>query len=156
MKPSRKGAAGTGVTLYTDGAARGNPGPAGIGVVALRSGKELFTISRYVGHATNNVAEYLAVITGLETAADLQAREITVFMDSELVQRQLSGVYKVRAPGLKELYLRASAAARSFERCTFVHVPRERNAAADRLANEALDKALSCKEEETGRREDTR
>jgi ribonuclease HI len=104
-------------------------------------GEEYFTISRYIGFATNNVAEYLAVIAGLEKAAGA-ASEITVMMDSELVERQLNGVYKVKAPNLKDLHFRATTAAGSFDRCTFIRVPRRNNSAADRLANEALDKAL--------------
>jgi ribonuclease HI len=133
------------VTLYTDGAARGNPGPAGIGVLATRGEEELFTISKYVGHATNNMAEYLAVIEGLEKAAGLDADRVTVMLDSELVERQLTGVYRVKDGKLKVLHARAAKAAASFERCYFVHVPREQNAAADRLANEALDRALKGK-----------
>jgi ribonuclease HI len=131
------------VTLFTDGAARGNPGPAGIGVVALRGDVELFNISRYIGHATNNMAEYLAVIEGLEKAAGLDVSEVTVMMDSELVERQLTGVYRVKDGKLKVLHARAVKAAAAFERCYFVHVPREKNAAADGLANEALDSALN-------------
>ena len=130
-----------GLTLYTDGAARGNPGPAAIGVLAVIGDEECFSISRYIGFATNNVAEYRAVIAGLEKAVGI-ASEITVMMDSELVERQLNGLYKVKAPNLKELHSKAKAAAMRFDRCTFVRVPRERNRAADRLANEALDKAI--------------
>jgi ribonuclease HI len=136
------------LTMYTDGAARGNPGPAAIGVVAMADEVEVFRISKYIGVTTNNVAEYMAVIAGLEEAAGLMASEVTVMMDSELVQRQLVGGYKVKAAGLKELHLRASAAARRIGRCSFVHVPRKNNALADRLANEALDEAL--KEEKGG------
>lgn len=146
---TRGRAAGEGLTLYTDGAARGNPGPAGIGVVALKDDQEVFTISRFIGHATNNMAEYLAVIAGLEKAADLAAPEVTVMLDSELVERQLTGAYRVRDAKLKVLYARAAKAARAFERCFFLHVPREQNAAADRLANEALDRELKNKREET-------
>jgi ribonuclease HI len=130
------------LTVYADGAARGNPGPAAIGVVAVEGDREVFRISRCIGVATNNVAEYTAVIEGLERAAGLNASEVTVKMDSELVQRQMVGAYKVKAQGLKELHLRASRAARRFDRCSFVHVPRGSNALADRLANEALDEAL--------------
>jgi ribonuclease HI len=144
-------AADSGLTLYTDGAARGNPGPSAIGVVGLKGGDEIFTISRYVGHATNNMAEYLAVIAGLEEASDLGATEVTVMLDSELVERQLTGVYRVRDSKLKVLYARAATVAASFERCYFLHVPREKNAAADRLANEALDKAMKNNKEETRR-----
>ncbi len=142
MSPADGPAAMEALTVYTDGAARGNPGPAAIGVVGISGEREVFRISRYIGVATNNVAEYMAVIAGLEEAAGLGASEVTVMMDSELVQRQMVGGYRVKAPGLKDLHLRASAAALKFERCDFVHVRRGRNALADRLANEALDEAL--------------
>jgi ribonuclease HI len=132
----------TGVVIYTDGAARGNPGPAGIGVVARVGDREVFTISRYIGVATNNMAEYLAVIAGLEKAGDLGVEEVTVMMDSELVVRQLNGGYKVRNARLKELHARAKRAIQALDRCYIVHLPREQNAAADRLANRALDGVL--------------
>lgn len=144
-----RGAASKGaLTLFTDGAARGNPGPAAIGVLAMKDEREVFTISRYIGHATNNMAEYRAVIDGLERAAGLSTREVTVMLDSELVQRQLTGVYRVKDSKLKVLHARAAQAAAAFQRCFFLHVPRERNAAADRLANEALDKELEKKKGE--------
>jgi ribonuclease HI len=130
------------VVLYTDGAARGNPGPAGIGVVARRGGEEVFTISEYIGKATNNMAEYAAVIAGLEKAAEMGLGEVTVMMDSELVVRQLNGGYRVKNAKLKELYSRAKRAIESLDGCRFVHIPREENAAADRLANVALDGVL--------------
>jgi ribonuclease HI len=133
---------GPSVVLYTDGAARGNPGPAGIGVVAKSGGRELFTISRYIGVATNNMAEYLALIAGLERARQLGVPEVTVMLDSELVVQQMNGGYRVRDSKLIELYSRARGAAEALERCYFVHLPREQNADADRLANRALDRAL--------------
>jgi len=132
---------GESVALYTDGAARGNPGPAAIGAVAFRGAEELFTISRFIGVATNNVAEYLALIAGLERVAKLAPRQVRVMLDSELVERQLNGGYKVKDPKLKPLHARALEVARSFEKCEFVHVPREENREADRLANAALDRA---------------
>jgi ribonuclease HI len=139
-----------GVVLYTDGASRGNPGPAGIGVVARIGDREIFTISRYIGVATNNMAEYSAVIAGLEKAGNLGIEEITVMMDSELVVQQLNGGYKVRNAKLKEMYSRAKRATEALGKCRFVHVPREQNTAADRLANRALDKVLKKAKGEAG------
>lgn len=149
MSSGPAGAAKGGVVLYTDGAARGNPGPAGIGVVALRDKEQVFTISRYIGFATNNMAEYMALIAGLEKAAELAVKEVTVMLDSELVERQMNGAYKVKDSKLKVLHSRASRAVRPFERCSFIHVPRGKNADADRLANEALDNALKKAKEES-------
>ena len=145
MSAGRGGSKDSGVVLYTDGASRGNPGPAGIGVVALSGDQEVFTISQYIGVATNNMAEYLAVIAGLEKAGKLGVGEVTVMMDSELVVQQLNGGYKVRDAKLKVLYSRARRAIEALGRCYFVHLPREQNTAADRLANRALDKVLKKK-----------
>jgi ribonuclease HI len=148
LRIERSATRGSSVVLYTDGAARGNPGPAGIGVVALSGGREVFAISKYIGVATNNVAEYMAVIAGLEKARELGLEEVTVMMDSELVVRQLNGAYKVRDAKLKRLHSRARAALQGLERCSFVHLPRRQNAAADELANRALDDVLSKAKEE--------
>ena len=142
MSELRSESEGPGVVLFTDGAARGNPGPAGIGVVARRGGEEVFTISEFIGTATNNIAEYAAVIAGLEKAVEMGLSEVTVMMDSQLVVRQLNGGYKVKNAKLKELYSRAKRAIESLDGCRFVHIPREENAAADRLANNALDVVL--------------
>jgi ribonuclease HI len=125
---------------YADGASRGNPGPASLGFVIYDdAGRELHTGSRALGRATNNVAEYNAAIAALEAALGLGARRVELRMDSELVVRQLSGRYKVRNPRLASLYKRVLALRDRFERVTAVHVPREQNCVADRLANEALD-----------------
>ena len=150
MKARDEEAKSPGVVLYTDGAARGNPGPAGIGVLARRGDREIFEISRYIGVATNNIAEYSAVIAGLEKAVDLGLGELTVMMDSELVVRQLNGRYRVRNAKLRELHARAGKAAEALGRCCFVHLPREQNRAADSLANRALDQVLKgVKEDQT-------
>jgi len=123
-----------------DGGARGNPGPAAIGVVvATPEGEVLEEASERIGEATNNVAEYRAVLLGLERARALGATEVEVINDSELVARQVQGAYKVKHPGLRPLYDQAMAALRGFERWSVRSVPREQNAHADDLVNAALD-----------------
>jgi ribonuclease HI len=126
--------------LYTDGASRGNPGPAGMGlVIEDGNGTRLWGGCRYIGEVTNNQAEYLALIEGLRKAAEWRPGRLEVMMDSELVVRQLSGRYRVRSPELKPLHDQAMALLRSFPTARVVHVPRERNRGADALANRAID-----------------
>jgi ribonuclease HI len=133
------------LVIHTDGAARGNPGPAGAGAVLRRASGELVEeASRYLGRATNNVAEYGALILALERAREHGAREIEIRADSELLVRQMSGEYKIKNEALKELAARAHEIARSFERVAYVHVRREYNRDADRLANRAIDEAGSA------------
>jgi ribonuclease HI len=127
-----------------DGAARGNPGPAGIGVqVTTDDGEVVGEIARGIGEATNNVAEYTAVIEGLTLARELGARSVTLRSDSQLLIKQLSALYRVKAQHLRPLFERARSLAASFERVAFEHVPRERNAEADRLANDGVDAWLA-------------
>jgi ribonuclease HI len=131
------------VVVYVDGGARGNPGPAAAAaVVTTADGEELAERSAYLGEATNNVAEYRALLLGLELARELGAREVDVVNDSELVSRQIGGEYRVKHAGLKPLYLEAMAALRGFNRWSVRSVPREGNERADQLVNEALDAAL--------------
>jgi ribonuclease HI len=131
------------VVLYTDGAARGNPGEAGIGVVVCApDGTVREEIGEYLGQATNNVAEYRALIRGLERARAAGARRVLVYSDSELMVRQMNGQYRVRNEGLAPLHRQATLLARSFERVDIVHVARERNRRADALANRAIDEAV--------------
>lgn len=126
--------------LHVDGGARGNPGPAAIGVVVSDpSGEPIDEISETIGEATNNVAEYRAVLRGLERARELGATEVEIIGDSELVARQLGGAYKVRHPAMRPLYEQAIAALRGFERWRIRTVPRSQNARADALVNAALD-----------------
>jgi ribonuclease HI len=127
------------LTLCIDGASRGNPGEAAIGVVILRGGAPVREIGEPIGIATNNIAEYRALLRGLEEADRLGARTVRVQSDSELLVRQLTGDYKVRNPALAALYREARAHLRRFDRWEITHVPREDNAAADALANRALD-----------------
>ena len=128
------------VVLYVDGGARGNPGPAGIGVVITDpDGAELSRANDYIGVATNNVAEYKALIHGLERARALGASEVEIVNDSELVARQVTGEYRVKNPGLRPLHELAEEALRAFERWSIRPVPRAENEDADALVNEAID-----------------
>lgn len=128
------------LVIYTDGAARGNPGPAGIGVVIKNDkGEVLQEISSFLGQATNNVAEYTALITALEKAVALNAREVQVFTDSELVVKQIKGEYRVKNEGLKPLYQKAKKLIGQLDGFTITHVPRDKNSEADRLANRGID-----------------
>jgi ribonuclease HI len=137
--------------VYTDGAARGNPGPAGAGVcIRAPSGRLLTERARYLGEATNNVAEYQALLLGLKEAARLGASEVELRSDSELVVRQMRGEYRVRNPALQELHTLACSLEEAFDRVGYVHVRREENPDADRLANRAIDAAKSASDEELG------
>ncbi|MBU6323742.1 MAG: reverse transcriptase-like protein [Patescibacteria group bacterium] len=133
-------------TIFADGGARGNPGPAGSGaVVRDEKGKTVATVSEFLGHTTNNVAEYTAILCALETlAAQLGDRteraDISVYMDSKLVVEQMNGNYKIKHPNLKPLASRVKELIPRFKAVTFAHVPRERNKDADALANEAMDR----------------
>ncbi len=128
----------TSVIINTDGAARGNPGPAGLGyVITDPSGMKLDFGSRYFGETTNNVAEYEALLLGLTAARRLGARDLLVRMDSELVVHQVTGRYKVKHPGLAPLHARVQSAIATFQRVRFERIPRELNSCADRLASTA-------------------
>ncbi len=128
------------LVVYTDGASRGNPGRAAIGAsVQDLAGRELHAVSREIGVATNNEAEYRAAIAGLEAALALGADRVELRMDSELCVRQLSGRYRVRNPRLQELHARVELLRRQFRAFGVHHVPREQNRRADWLANAALD-----------------
>ena len=140
VPPARPAASGAGFTVHVDGGARGNPGPAAIGVVISGpDGKVLDEVAERIGVATNNVAEYRAVLRGLQRAAALGAREVDLVNDSELVARQLTGAYKVKHPAMKPLYEEAMSALRGFDRWSIRSVPRAQNAHADALVNRALD-----------------
>lgn len=129
--------------LFTDGAARGNPGPAGAGVM-LRdpAGAEVATLAEYLGSLTNNEAEYKALLLGLELARRHGARELVVHMDSELIVRQLAGRYRVKAEHLKPFFERARKELSGFDRASVLHVRREQNRDADLLANRGVDEGL--------------
>ncbi len=128
------------MVAYSDGASRGNPGPAAIGALVLDEHGTLLTeISERIGRGTNNEAEYRAAIAAVEAAIGLGASSVELRMDSELVVRQISGRYRVRNPALIRLYQRLDGLKRQLDRLDLVHVPRELNREADRLANRALD-----------------
>ena len=135
-------------TIHADGGSRGNPGPSGAGAM-LRDhlGNSVASVSQFLGTRTNNYAEYEAVILAFETLAKLVGAkvgetEVTVKMDSELVVKQMKGIYKVKHPVMKEQYARLMQAAGAFGKVTFTHVPRAQNSDADALANEAMDRGM--------------
>jgi ribonuclease HI len=134
----------TAYELFSDGAARGNPGPAGAGAL-LRSedGEILAEISEYLGETTNNQAEYQALLLGLKKAEELKLTTLKVFLDSELVVKQLNGDYKVKHPDLIPLYREVSALLKKFPSIAVAHVYREKNKEADKLANLAIDNHFS-------------
>jgi ribonuclease HI len=128
--------------LMVDGAARGNPGDAGCGAVILdRNGTVVKELSRYLGHATNNVAEYEGLLMGLEALLRLGKKRIRVQSDSQLLVRQLNGEYRVKDEKLKALFQKAMSLLRQFDAYRILHVPRELNKLADRLANKGIDEA---------------
>ena len=130
-------------TIYTDGGARGNPGPAGIGAVIKDEDEEVvFEISDYIGEATNNQAEYQAVIAAIEKAKKLGADELEFYLDSELVVKQLNREYKVKNKELAPLFVKIYNAVMGFKKVTFKHVLREKNKEADKLVNIAIDKEI--------------
>jgi len=128
------------LVVHVDGGARGNPGPAAVAaVLADPDGVVLEERAQAIGHATNNVAEYRALLLGIERASALGARELELIGDSELIARQLRGEYRVKDPGLRELHAQVAEALQGFDRWTIRNVPRAQNARADRLVNETLD-----------------
>jgi ribonuclease HI len=130
------------LVVHVDGGSRGNPGPAAIGIVLSDpDGTVLDEVAETIGVATNNVAEYRALLRGIERAVALGASEIEIVNDSELVAKQLTGAYKVKHPAMLPLYEEAIAALRPFARWRIRSVPRAQNARADKLVNEALDGA---------------
>lgn len=127
--------------LRTDGGARGNPGPAGIGcVIESETGEMLETISKFLGEKTNNQAEYQAVIEGLKKCRDMGASSVYVYADSELLVKQANGEYKVKNEGLKPLFAEVKMLEASIGAVRYEHVRREKNQAADKLANDAMDR----------------
>jgi len=132
-----------GLRIHIDGAARGNPGPAGIGVLITGpDGKVVEQIHRSIGEATNNVAEYRALLLALDRARALGSNEVEIYSDSELLVRQLQGRYQVKHPVLRALYAKARGLIADFRRFAIAHVPREENAEADALANRGVEEAL--------------
>ncbi len=130
-------------SVYTDGGARGNPGPAALGVVIMdANGKVVKEFTRYLGETTNNQAEYKALIAGLEQVGKLSkppSVSLRAFLDSELVVKQMKGEYRVRDEDLKPLFAKAQKLSQAFGRIIFTHIRREKNTHADSLVNKALD-----------------
>ncbi len=134
-------------TIYTDGGARGNPGPSGAGaIVKDAQGHIVATIAAFLGIRTNNFAEYEAAILACEaiikkfTGKKLSLADVTINMDSELVVKQMNGLYRVKHPVLRKQHERLSALVSKFGTVSFIHIPREQNTIADRLSNKAMDK----------------
>ncbi len=137
--PVKPKSGGEPLFIYVDGGSRGNPGPAGAGaIIKDKAGNSVKELHRYLGIATNNVAEYEALILALTEARELTSR-IEVFADSELVVKQIKGVYRVKNPVLKELFAKAKKLITSFESFKITHIRRELNSEADHLANKAMD-----------------
>jgi|SRR6218665_560796 len=141
--PSLPEDSATRLKLFSDGAARGNPGPAGAGAVLVDGdGRVVARLGRFLGVQTNNYAEYMGLLLGLEHARRLKVRELEVLADSELLIRQLQGRYQVKSPTLRPLYEEATGLLKHFDRVKLVHVPREKNKAADEMSNRAIDERM--------------
>ena len=134
------------IVVYTDGGARGNPGPAGIGaaiVDAENPNNILGQYKKYIGETTNNQAEYQAVVLGLEKAKELGATEVEVRLDSELVCSQINGVYKLKNQAFQTWFIKIHNLKQSFKKISFHHIRREKNKLADSLVNQAVDEHLA-------------
>jgi len=128
------------VFLYTDGGSRGNPGPAGIGFLILdEKKKKIKDFCKYIGEATNNVAEYYALIHGLEEASALKADEVVVYVDSELIAKQLNGEYRVKDINMKPLFEKTLSILKDFKSFEIKHIERSKNKEADKLVNKAIN-----------------
>lgn len=130
--------------IYIDGASKGNPGRAGAGVwITDGEGRKVSEVSRYLGHKTNNQAEYWAFLLALREAERLRGEHIQIFTDSELVERQIKGVYRVKDLGLRALHERVLQDLKTFSSFEIESIPREENKEADRLANQAIEKRMA-------------
>ena len=139
------------LVIRTDGASKGNPGRTGVGVsIVDGEGKRVGEISRYLGHKTNNEAEYWALLLGLREAKRLGADSVHVYTDSELIERQVNGIYKVKDPKMKLLNHRVMEDMKGFSSFIIESVPREQNREADRLANQAIQKRINQEREKGG------
>ncbi|MCG0274739.1 MAG: ribonuclease HI family protein [Thermosediminibacteraceae bacterium] len=133
--------------VFIDGASRGNPGDAGIGIVMLdEKGNVLKEVSDYIGQTTNNIAEYTALVTALKEALEMGCEEIEVFSDSELMVKQINGEYQIKNEGIKRLYNQVTQLVQEFKKFSINHIKREQNKRADELANEGIDLALNDEE----------
>lgn len=130
--------------IFCDGGSRGNPGAAAVGfVIQDHKGTILFEEGRFLGPATNNVVEYLALFTALSKALTLGFRQAECFLDSELVVKQLNGLYRVKDAKIKTVFSKVSDLARKFDKVHFIHIERSRNSRADELVNQALDEQIA-------------
>jgi ribonuclease HI len=137
-------ATGHRLVLYIDGASRGNPGRAGAGIwITNGEGEKISEVSRYLGHKTNNEAEYWALLLGLREAKRLRGDRIKIFTDSQLVERQVKGVYRVKDLNLRTLHGRVIQNLKAFSSCEIESVPRDENEEADRLANQAIQRRIA-------------
>ncbi len=130
------------IEIYIDGASKGNPGPSGIGVVICRDGETIKNMSVYIGRATNNIAEYNALIYGLQGALMLKAEKVTVNTDSQLLHRQIKKIYKIKNPNLLVLYNQVAQLMSAFKEVLINNIPRQDNRGADKLANLAIKEAF--------------
>ncbi len=133
------------IDVYIDGASKGNPGPAGVGVIICQEGVVLKNISNYIGNTTNNFAEYTALIFALQEVLIIKADELNINTDSQLLCRQINGEYKVKSPNILGLYNQARHLISAFKKVSINHIPREMNSGADKLATQAVRKALKNK-----------
>jgi len=131
--------------IYIDGASKGNPGPSGIGVVICRDSQTIKNISSFIGNTTNNVAEYTALIYGLQQGLMLKVERIKINTDSQLLYRQLKKIYKIKNPNILGLYNQVQHLISAFQEVSFNHIPREKNRGADKLASQAVKEALKKK-----------
>ena len=149
--PKQGGWRGDTLNLHTDGASRGNPGEAGAGLwISDGEGRTVFEMSRYLGHRTNNEAEYWALILGLREARRLGGKSIRIFTDSELMERQVNGLYRVKNMNLKILHASVIELLKEFVTHAIMSIPREENREADRLANQAIRRGIARKKEKGG------
>jgi len=130
------------IEIYIDGASKGNPGPAGIGVIICQDGKILKNIANYIGETTNNFAEYSALLQALEEALIMKAESVHVYSDSQLLCRQIKKEYKVKSQNIMGLYAKAVSLISGFKKFLITHIPRENNVGADKLATQAVKQAL--------------
>src|SRR3989338_1353416 len=128
--------------IYIDGASKVNPGPSGVGAVICRNGETIKNISSFIGNTTNNVAEYTALIYGLEEALLLKAESVRINTDSQLLYRQLKRIYKVKSPNIIGLFIRAEHLFSGFKQVVLKNIPREENRGADKLASKAVKEQL--------------
>lgn len=129
------------IQIYIDGASKGNPGPSGIGVVVCCDGETIKNVSSYIGLATNNVAEYTALIYGLKEGLLLKAQDIKISTDSQLLYRQIKKIYRIKNPNILALYRQAVGLMAGFKNVLINHIPRTENKGADKLATQAVNKA---------------